>query len=294
MAIQQRTPLAALGVPPSVLREWVRSWLLEDVGHGDVTTQALVSPELRGQADIVMREAGVVCGLLLVEIVFAEVDDELACTALVPEGASVAAGTVVARVAGRLTSILTGERLALNLLQRLSGIATTTRRFVEAIEGTGAVILDTRKTTPGLRALEKYAVRVGGGRNHRFGLFDGILIKDNHIRAVGSVGEAVRRARERAPHPLAIEVEVTTLDELEEALEAGADWILLDNMDLETMREAVRRVAGRARLEASGGVTLERVRTIAETGVDAISVGALTHSVRALDIALEIVAIDSD
>ncbi|MCX2726282.1 carboxylating nicotinate-nucleotide diphosphorylase [Thermomicrobium sp. 4228-Ro] len=294
MAVQQRTTLTALGVPRTVLREWVRSWLLEDVGTGDVTTQAIVSPDVRGQAEIVAREAGVLCGLPLVELVFHEVDDELDCTALVREGASVAAGTVVARIAGRLASILTGERLALNLLQRLSGIATTTRRFVEAIEGTGAVILDTRKTTPGLRALEKYAVRVGGGRNHRFGLFDGVLIKDNHIRAVGSVGDAVRRARERAPHPLAIEVEVTTLDELEEALEAGADWILLDNMDLETMREAVRRVAGRARLEASGGVTLERVRAIAETGVDAISVGALTHSVRALDIALEIVAIDSD
>ena len=292
MVVHDPPLIATLGMPLGVLRERVRSWLLEDVGTSDVTTQAIVSPDVRGQAEIVVREAGVLCGLPLVELVFREIDDELDCAALVREGASVAAGTVVARIAGRLASILTGERLVLNLLQRLSGIATTTRRFVEAIEGTGAVILDTRKTTPGLRALEKYAVRVGGGRNHRFGLFDGVLIKDNHIRAVGSVGEAVRRARERAPHPLAIEVEVTTLDELEEALAAGADWILLDNMDLETMREAVRRVAGRAKLEASGGVTLERVRAIAETGVDAISVGALTHSAPALDISLEVVAVD--
>lgn len=276
----------------TTLRDLIRTWLLEDVGTGDVTTRAIVSPDQRGVAEIVVREAGVFCGVPVAEHVFAELDTELAFTSLVPEGSRVGPGTIVARLEGSLRSILTGERLALNLLQRLSGIATLTSRFVEAVAGTGVVILDTRKTTPGLRALEKYAVRVGGGRNHRFGLFDGILIKDNHIRAVGSVREAVRLARERAPHSLVIEVEVTTLEELDEALAAGADWILLDNMDLETIRQAVQRVAGRAKLEVSGGVTLDRIRAIAETGVDAISVGALTHSARALDISLEIVAID--
>ncbi|MCX7622611.1 MAG: carboxylating nicotinate-nucleotide diphosphorylase [Thermomicrobium sp.] len=285
---------ATLGLPTGILRELVRSWLLEDLGHGDVTTRAVVPPDARGRAELVFREAGVVCGLPLVALVFEEVDPELVFTPFSREGALVQPGEVVAGLAGRLTSILAGERLALNLLQRLSGIATLTRRFVEAVAGTGAVILDTRKTTPGLRALEKYAVRVGGGRNHRFGLFDGVLIKDNHIRAAGSVSEAVRRARAQVPHPLLIEVEVTTLAEVEEALAAGADWILLDNMDVETIRAAVARVGGRAKLEVSGGVTLERVRAIAETGVDAISVGALTHSARALDIALEVVPLDQE
>lgn len=280
--------------PYLVVRTAIREWLLEDLGTGDVTTQVVVPPGMRGRAEIVAREPGVLCGLPVVAAVFAELDRAVLVDPLLRDGDQLVPGVPVARVVGPLHSILAGERLALNLLQRLSGIATLTRRFVEAVAGTGAVILDTRKTTPGLRALEKYAVRVGGGRNHRFGLFDGILIKDNHMRAVGSVAEAVRRARERAPHPLAIEVEVTTLAELDEALAAGADWILLDNMDLATMREAVNRVAGRAKLEASGGVTLERVRAIAETGVDAISVGALTHSARALDIALEIVHIEAD
>jgi nicotinate-nucleotide pyrophosphorylase (carboxylating) len=280
------------GVSLFTLREQIRRWLAEDLGHDDITTSLVVDPNARGTSEIVAREHGLLCGLPVVRIVFEELDPTLHLEPCVAEGATIEPGQTVARLAGRLGSILSGERLALNLLQRLSGIATATRAFVEAVEGTGVAILDTRKTTPGLRALEKYAVRVGGGRNHRFGLFDGILIKDNHIRAAGGVAEAVRRARARAPHLLAIEVEVTTLEELEEALAAGADWILLDNMDLEMMREAVRRTTGRAKLEASGGVTLERVRAIAETGVDAVSVGALTHSVRALDVSLEIVRME--
>lgn len=280
------------GVPLFTLREQIRRWLAEDLGHGDITTSLVVNPNARGTSEIVAREHGLLCGLPVARMVFEELDPALHLEPCVAEGATIEPGQTVARLAGRLGSILSGERLALNLLQRLSGVATATRAFVEAVEGTGVAILDTRKTTPGLRALEKYAVRVGGGRNHRFGLFDGILIKDNHIRAAGGVAEAVRRARARAPHSLAIEVEVTTLEELEEALAAGADWILLDNMDLETIREAVQRTTGRAKLEASGGVTLERVRAIAETGVDAVSVGALTHSVRALDLSLEIVRME--
>ncbi len=281
-----------IGFPLFTLREQIRRWLAEDLGHRDITTSLVVDPGACGTAEIVARQDGLLCGLPVVRMVFEELDPTLHLEPGVAEGARIEPGQTVARLAGQLGCILSGERLALNLLQRLSGIATATRAFVEAVAGTGVAILDTRKTTPGLRALEKYAVRVGGGRNHRFGLFDGILIKDNHVRAAGGVAQAVRRARARAPHSLAIEVEVTTLEELEEALAAGADWILLDNMDLEIMREAVRRAAGRAKLEASGGVTLERVRAIAETGVDAVSVGALTHSARALDLSLEIVRIE--
>lgn len=233
-------------------------WLLEDLGQGDLASALLIPEDQTRRGVILAKEEGVLAGL------------------------------EVARLEGPLQGILAGERLALNLLQSLSGIATLTRKYVEAVRGTRARILDTRKTTPGLRALEKYAVRVGGGRNHRFGLFDGILIKDNHIRAVGSVREAVRRARSQTPHYLKVEVEVTSLEELEEALEAGADLILLDNMDLDTLKEVVRRVKGRALLEASGGMSLERVREVAETGVDYISVGALAHSARALDLSLEL------
>ncbi len=276
-------------LPLFALREQVRAWLAEDVGHGDLTTRLLAPPGARATAVVLAREAGVLCGLPVAALVFAELDPTCRVEALAAEGEPVQPGQVVARVEGALASVLAAERLALNLLQRLSGIATLTRRYVEAVAGTGVAILDTRKTTPGLRALEKYAVRVGGGRNHRFGLFDGILIKDNHIRAAGGVTAAVQRARDQAPHPLRVEVEVTTLAELEEAIAAGADWVLLDNMDLQTIRAAVERAAGRVKLEVSGGVTLEQVRAIAETGVDAISVGALTHSARALDLSLELV-----
>ncbi|WP_198665486.1 carboxylating nicotinate-nucleotide diphosphorylase [Thermus sediminis] len=271
------------------LDEALRAWLLEDLGHGDLTTALLVPEALRGEAVILAKEEGVVAGLPVAGRVFALLDPGVAFTPLLPEGGRVHMGQEVARVAGPLRGILTGERLALNLLQRLSGIATLTRSYVEALRGTKAQVLDTRKTTPGLRALEKYAVRVGGGRNHRFGLFDGVLIKENHIRAAGGVGEAVRRAKAEAPHHLKVEVEVRDLAELEEALEAGADLILLDNFPLEAIREAVRRVGGRVPLEASGNMTLERAKEAAEAGVDYVSVGALTHSAKALDLSLLVV-----
>ena len=263
-------------------------WLLEDLGGGDLTSTLLIPEDQKGRGVILAKEEGVLAGLEVAQAVFHRVDGRIAFTPLARDGDPLLPGLEVARLEGPLRGILAGERLALNLLQRLSGIATLTRRYVEAVRGTQAIILDTRKTTPGLRALEKYAVRVGGGRNHRFGLFDGILIKDNHIRAVGGVQEAVRRARSQAPHYLKVEVEVTSIEELEEALEAGAELILLDNMDLETLKEAVGRAKGRALLEASGRMSLERVRAVAETGVDYISVGALTHSARALDLSLEL------
>jgi nicotinate-nucleotide pyrophosphorylase (carboxylating) len=268
------------------LDEALTAWLLEDLGPGDLTSSLLVPEALEGEAVVLAKEEGVVAGLPVAGRVFALADPKVAFTPLVAEGAFVASGQEVARVAGPLRGILAGERLALNLLQRLSGIATLTRAYVEALKGTRAQVLDTRKTTPGLRALEKYAVRVSGGRNHRHGLFDGILIKENHIRAAGGVGEAVRRAKAGAPHYLKVEVEVTNLEELEEALEAGADLILLDNFPPEAIREAVRRVGGRVPLEASGNMTLERAREAAEAGVDYVSVGALTHSAKALDLSL--------
>jgi len=271
------------------LEEALRAWLREDRGQGDLTSLLVVPEDLEGEAVILAKEGGVLAGLWVAERVFALADPRTAFTPLVAEGARVAEGTEVARVRGPLRGILAGERLALNLLQRLSGIATLTRAYVEALAGTKAQILDTRKTTPGLRALEKYAVRVGGGRNHRYGLFDGILLKENHVRAAGGVGEAVRRAKARAPHYLKVEVEVRSLEELEEALEAGADLILLDNFPLEALREAVRRVGGRVPLEASGNMTLERAKAAAEAGVDYVSVGALTHSAKALDLSLLVV-----
>ena len=271
------------------LEEALRAWLREDLGQGDLTSLLVVPEDIEGEAVILAKEGGVLAGLWVAERVFALADPRTAFAPLVAEGARVAEGTEVARVRGPLRGILAGERLALNLLQRLSGIATLTRAYVEALAGTKAQILDTRKTTPGLRALEKYAVRVGGGRNHRYGLFDGILIKENHVRAAGGVGEAVRRAKARAPHYLKVEVEVRDLAELEEALEAGADLILLDNFPLEALREAVRRVGGRVPLEASGNMALERAKAAAEAGVDYVSVGALTHSAKALDLSLLVV-----
>ena len=262
--------------------------LAEDLGSGDVTSQGVIEAQSRCRAQIVAKERGVMCGLPAAEAVFRALDPEVEFRALVQDGDLVQAPpAAVAEVEGPARAVLAGERTALNLLCRLSGIATLTRRFVEAVEGTGAVILDTRKTTPGLRALEKYAVLCGGGRNHRFGLDDGILIKDNHIRLVGGIQAAVERMR-RAGTDLPIEVEAETLDDVVEALEAGADAILLDNMTLDELRRAVALARGRAKLEASGGVSLDTVRAIAETGVDFISVGALTHSAPALDLSLEV------
>ncbi|MGO0123084.1 carboxylating nicotinate-nucleotide diphosphorylase [Desulfothermobacter acidiphilus] len=262
--------------------------LREDVGPGDLTTEILVPPEQDGSGVIISKEAGVVAGLPIAARVFAVVEPRLNFTPLVPEGGWVEPRTVVARVNGPLRGILTGERVALNFLRHLSGIATRTRAVAELVRDYPVRLLDTRKTTPGLRSMEKYAVRVGGGSNHRFGLFDGVLIKDNHLRAVGSVAEAIRRARKGAPPTLKIEVEASTLAEVEEALAAGADIIMLDNMSLEAMRQAVHLVAGRALLEASGGITEANAREVAATGVDFISMGALTHSVKALDLSLDL------
>jgi len=261
--------------------------LAEDVGEGDITSEATVPEEARARARIVQKQPGVVSGLPAAEAVFRALDPNLAFESAAADGDRFQQPTEVARITGRTRAVLTGERTALNLLGRLSGIATLTRRFVDAIEGTGAEILDTRKTTPGLRALEKYAVRCGGGRNHRFGLDDGILVKDNHLRAAGGVLPAVELVR-RAGTSLPIEVEAETLDDVREALTAGAEQILLDNMSPALMREAVQLVDGRASLEASGGVSLETVREVAETGVDFVSVGAMTHSARSLDVSLEL------
>jgi nicotinate-nucleotide pyrophosphorylase (carboxylating) len=260
--------------------------LAEDVGAGDVTTEATVDPDASGEAELLLKEPGVVCGLDAAEAVFRALDEDIRFDALVDEGAAVEGVTVVARVAGLQRAILTGERTALNFLGRLSGIATLTRRYVEAVDGTGAAILDTRKTTPGLRVLEKHAVACGGGRNHRLTLDDGVLVKDNHLRAAGSIHAAVERLRDVTPLP--IEVECDTLDQVSQALDARADALLLDNMSLDMLVAAVSLAKGRARLEASGGITLDNVRAVAETGVDEISIGALTHSAPSLDVSLEL------
>jgi nicotinate-nucleotide pyrophosphorylase (carboxylating) len=261
--------------------------LAEDVGRGDVTTEATVDENATCTGRLHLKEAGVVCGLPAVESVFRTLDPDVSYEASAADGDRFSELTELARISGRTRAVLTGERTALNILGRLSGIATLTSRFVDAIEGTGAEILDTRKTTPGLRALEKYAVRCGGGRNHRFGLDDGVLVKDNHLRAAGGVRPAVDRLRASGT-VLPIEVEAETLDDVREALAAGVEQVLLDNMPPALMREAVELVGGRATLEASGGVSLDTVREIAETGVDFVSVGALTHSARSLDVSLEL------
>jgi nicotinate-nucleotide pyrophosphorylase (carboxylating) len=267
------------------LQEIVRAALAEDVGSGDATTLATVGADARARATITQKAPGVVFGVEAAERTFAELDDAVAFERLSPEGAWQEPGTGVLRIEGRARALLTGERTALNLLQRLSGIATLTARYVQAVEGTDVQILDTRKTTPGLRMLEKAAVRAGGGTNHRVGLFDAILIKENHVAAAGGVEQAVQQARAAYPD-LPLEVECRNVEEIAHALQAGAPRILLDNMDPEELRAAVAQVAGRAELEASGGITLETVRAHAVEGLNFISVGALTHSAPALDLSL--------
>lgn len=273
------------------LRASIRLWLEEDIGSGDITTMATIPLDHRSKGILHVKEDGVVAGLPVAEEVFRAVDAELAFNAKVAEGATVSKGTVLAEVEGNTRSILSGERLALNLMQRLSGIATRTRAFADALQGLPTRIVDTRKTTPGLRMLEKYAVRVGGGHNHRFGLYDAVMIKDNHIKGAGGIRQAVQAARSQIPHTMKIEVEVESFAQLHEALEAGADIVMLDNMDIERMKEAVAIMKSKAPhilVEASGNVTLETVRRIAETGVDVISAGRLTYSVPALDISLDL------
>jgi nicotinate-nucleotide pyrophosphorylase (carboxylating) len=268
------------------MHDLIRDALAEDLGAGDLTSRAVVPEGSRARGDVIAKADGVVAGLDVARAVFAAVDRELSVDVRAADGDRVAPGTELLALDGDARAILAGERVALNLLGRLSGVATLTARYAEAVAGTGTRILDTRKTTPGMRALEKAAVVAGGGTSHRFGLYDAILVKENHVRVAGGVGEAARRALAGAPDDVLVEIEVETLAELDEALAAGVGRILLDNMDPEVLREAVARTAGRVPLEASGGITLDTVRAVAETGVDFISVGALTHSAPALDVSL--------
>lgn len=273
------------------LQRLVGPFLAEDVGRGDITTDSVVAPDAIGRARIEAREAAVIAGLPVVRAVFdAFGGDRLEWDGKIDEGAHVEGGDVLVTLEGSLRTILTGERTALNLLGHLSGVATRTAELVRAVEGTGARIVDTRKTTPGLRRLEKYAVRVGGGSNHRFGLDDAVLIKDNHIAAVGGVAAAVRRAKAHVPHTVKIEVEVEDLAGLDEAVAEGADSVLLDNMSVDEVKAAVNRAKGRVLLEVSGGIDANNARAYAEAGADVISVGALTHSARTIDVALEMEA----
>lgn len=260
----------------------------EDIGIGDITTEATISSSQKAVGILSAKSEGVIAGIPVAEQTFNRLDTTLIFRALVKEGDSVTVGTSIAEVEGSAKTILIGERIALNFLQRLSGVATLTSVFVKSVADYDVKIVDTRKTTPGWRALQKYAVRVGGGSNHRFGLYDGVLIKDNHIVASGGISNAVQRAKAAAPHTAKIEVEVETVEQVNEALEAGVDILLLDNMSLEVMKNVVEKVGRRAITEASGGITLDRIDAVASTGVNLISVGALTHSAMPMDISLNL------
>ena len=278
----------ALSLPRYLVEQAVATALEEDLGGvGDITTNTIIPPDAQGDASIIVRKPGVIAGLDLAAASFKSLDPDVRFTRIVEDGSKVEAGATIARIAGKTRALLTGERTALNFFGRLSGIATLTAGYVAAVEGTHAKIVETRKTTPGLRALEKYAVRCGGGTNHRFGLYDAVLVKDNHIAAAGGLAEALNAVRTAGGHLVKIEVEVDTLDQLENVLRFPIDAVLLDNMDAGTLKRAIALVKGRVITEASGGVTLESVREIAKTGVDLISVGALTHSARSLDSSLE-------
>lgn len=279
---------AKLELPPFLVKRAVAAALEEDLGQaGDITTDPIIPAHATAEAEIVARKAGVIAGLDLAAASFKALDSDAQFVVDVADGAHVAAGSRIARVQGKARALLTAERTALNFLGHLSGIATLTAAYVAAIAGTKATIACTRKTTPGLRAFEKYAVRAGGGINHRFGLYDAVLVKDNHIAAAGGLAQALAKLRARTGHLVKVEVEVDTLDQLDEALHFPIDAVLLDNMDAATLKKAVALVNRRVLTEASGGVNLETVRKIAETGVDLISVGALTHSAPRLDLALE-------
>ena len=271
---------------PFVLDPILRRVLEEDIGTGDVTTLATIPPGTQASAELVAKEDFVLSGIDVAKRVFHLLSAETAFEKLIEDGQSVKRGDVLAWIKGDAAVLLQGERVALNLLQRMCGVATLTAEFVKEIGGTGAIIVDTRKTTPGLRVLEKYSVRMGGGGNHRMALYDAVLIKENHVAAAGGISSAVSRARQNVPHTQKVEVEVRNQVEVAEALDAGADILLLDNMSTEELRAAVEMIDGRAITEASGGVNLETVRDIAETGVRLISVGALTHSSRAVDISM--------
>lgn len=264
----------------------IENALMEDIHTGDLTTQAVMGEKRTMRAILKAKEDLVLAGIQVAARVFHHLDPAITFSASFTDGSRIDSGTVIAEISGDAAFLLQGERVALNLLQRMCGVATQTAAYVEAVRGTGARVVDTRKTTPGLRMLEKYAVRIGGGINHRTGLYDGILIKENHIAAAGGITEAIGRARAYIPHTLKIEVETETIPQVNEALAAGADIIMLDNMDVPTMRQAVAIIGDKALTEASGGVNLNTIREIAETGVNIISVGALTHSVRAMDISM--------
>lgn len=275
-------------LPDILVQAAVQSALAEDLGLlGDITTNAIVEIDAKTEAVIAARQAGVLCGLAFARAAFNALDAAMTFEPDVQDGDTISAGQTIARISGNTRAVLTAERVALNFMGRMSGIATLTRAYVDAVAGTSAAIADTRKTTPGLRAVEKYSVRCGGGQNHRTGLFDAILIKDNHIAAAGNLGAAITAARNSAGHMVKIEVEVDTLQQLDEVLNYPVDAVLLDNMSPETLSDAVKRIDGRMIAEASGGVNLSTVRAIAESGVDLISVGALTHSAPVLDLGLD-------
>lgn len=267
----------------------IRRALIEDIGHRDITTDNLIPPDHQSLGVFYAKQEGVVAGIQIAERVFRHLDPQIDFTVLKDDGEVVIEGEEIARVSGKTRTLLTGERVSLNFLQHMSGIATKTYDFVDRVRHFPVTVVDTRKTIPGLRILEKYAVRVGGGNNHRFGLFDGVLIKDNHIRAAGGITEAIHNIKHNISHVTKIEIEVEDLDQLREALTAGADVVLLDNMDTEMMKEAVRITGGRAILEASGGITIDTLVEVAKTGVDLISIGGLTHSAMALDISFDII-----
>lgn len=277
----------------------IKNALEEDIPFGDITTDVLIDSMIgstqnlknsinNSKAEFIVKEDGVIAGLDIAARVFELIDSEILFTKLVKDGSCVQKGAVIAEIAGNTGTLLKGERTALNILQRLSGIATKTREFCRRVEGTGVQIADTRKTTPGMRMLEKYAVRMGGASNHRFSLSDGVLIKDNHVKVTGNIKEAVKRIKKSVPHTIKIEVETETIEQVKEALESGADIIMLDNMSIDIMKKAVEIIGGKAVIEASGNMSLENIYDVALTGVDIISVGSLTHSVKSLDISMKI------
>jgi nicotinate-nucleotide pyrophosphorylase (carboxylating) len=270
------------------IRKIIKAALAEDIGAGDITTQAIVSRKKKGWAQVIAKDDFVLAGMDVFEETFRLLDENIKVKKIINDGGRAKKGNIIAEVSGSLFYMLQAERVALNLLQRMSGIATLAAKYMEAVRGTKAKILDTRKTVPGLRILDKMAVRIGGGSNHRTGLYDGVLIKDNHIEAAGGITAAVKAQRKHLPHTLKIEVETKNMQEVKEALNCGVDIIMLDNMTVPAMKKAVTLIAGRALVEASGNVTLQNVAVIAATGVDLISVGELTHSVRAADISLKI------
>ncbi len=270
-----------------VMKKLISEALIEDIGTGDITTISCVPADSVSKGQFIAKEAGVVCGIEILTKVFAMLDDRVRVTPRLKDGDTVESGEVIAEIRGPSHAILTGERTALNFIRHLSGIATQTNQAVKSVSGTKTQIVDTRKTTPGLRVLEKYAVTCGGGKNHRFGLSDGVLIKDNHIVAAGGIKKAIEMARQKAPHTLKIEVETESVAQIDEALNAGADIIMLDNMAVQQMTEAVSHIGGRALTEASGNMGNQDLKAVADTGVNFISIGALTHSVKSLDISLK-------